>query len=289
MTHPSVTENASWGKVVDSVRLIPAEYLRRAEPESVVQVILRCELVEIDRLVGAGLPFKDHRSGVRYSDAKDLYNLGMYSNASKTQPELAFRLLFRFASRLVDALLCTKSWDFRVRLEYTDCAGDASWRLEGPDVVRFGGSVASLTAPEPGSRSAEYAATVTTTSARTPVVSPVLRGLTRECMAVGYRWPMIPVPMQADYKLVHSLGMTSCIAASLFLTERFRAAGVHGRGEARLVHRSARRRPRSAACVRGGRGRRRLTRDHRHRQGPAGRTAVAGYRGVPGIVLRVNL
>ena len=31
--------------------------------------------------------------------------------------------------------------------------------------------------------------------------------------------------MQADYRLVHELGATSCIAASLLLAERFRAAG----------------------------------------------------------------
>jgi hypothetical protein len=31
--------------------------------------------------------------------------------------------------------------------------------------------------------------------------------------------------MQADHELVHGLGATSCIAASLFLAERFRADG----------------------------------------------------------------
>ncbi|CAM3923675.1 hypothetical protein NORO109296_13670 [Nocardiopsis rhodophaea] len=186
--------------------------------------MLGCEPVDIDRLVDAGLPFDD-RSGVRHFDANDLYNLGMYSNKSTTQPELAFRMLFRFAGRPVDDLLREKSWDFRVQLECVDCAEVAPWRIAEPDVVRFGGRVADVAAPEASSGSAEYSATVTTTGARTPLVSPVLRRLVRDYLDAGYRWQMIPVPMQADYELVHSLGATSCIAASLYLAERFRAAG----------------------------------------------------------------
>jgi hypothetical protein len=210
--------------VANSIEFIPAEYSSKVQPESVAQEMLCCGSAEIDRLVDAGLPFES-RSGVRHFDANDLYNLGMYSNSSRTQPELAFRLLFRFASRPVDDLLRSRSWDFRVRLECVDCAGVAPWRLEEPDVVRFGGRVAGMTAPTASSGSAEYAATVITTGARTPVVSPVLRRLTREYMDTGYRWQMIPVSMQADYELVHALGATSCIAASLLLAERFRAAG----------------------------------------------------------------
>ncbi|WP_251095853.1 hypothetical protein [Streptomyces sp. Caat 7-52] len=188
------------------------------------QEMLRCGPAEIDRLVAAGLPFEE-RSGVRHFDPNDLYNLGMYSNTAKTQPELTFRMLFRFASRPVDDLLRTKTWDFQVRLECTDCAGEAPWRLEEPDIVRYGGSVADVTEPAPGTGSATYTATITTTGALTPVLSPVLRRLTGEYLSAGYRWQMIPVPMQADYGLVHELGATSCIAASLLLAERFRNAG----------------------------------------------------------------
>ncbi|MDX3240514.1 hypothetical protein [Streptomyces sp. ME18-1-4] len=224
MSDPPVVMDTPWEKVADSIEFIPAEYSGKTEPESVAQEMLRCGPAEIDRLVAAGLPFEE-RSGVRHFDVNDLYNLGMYSNTSKTQPELAFRMLFRFAGRPVDDLLRTKTWDFQVRLECPDCAGEAPWRLEEPDILRFGGSVADVTAPAPGSGSAQYTATVTTTGARTPVISPVLRRLTGEYLAAGYRWQMIPVPMQADYGLVHELGATSCIAASLLLAERFRDAG----------------------------------------------------------------
>jgi hypothetical protein len=134
-------------------------------------------------------------------------------------------MLFRFAGRPVDDLLRAKTWDFQVTLECPDCAGEAPWRLEAPDIDRFGGRLAEVTEPDPGEGSAAYTATVTTTGARTPVISPVLRELTQEYLAAGYRWQMIPVPMQADYGLVHELGATSCIAASLLLTERFRDAG----------------------------------------------------------------
>ncbi|MEU3914313.1 hypothetical protein [Streptomyces sp. NPDC029721] len=168
---------------------------------------------------------------MRCFDTNDLYNLGMYSNKGTTQPELAFRMLFRFAGRPVDDLLREKTWEFRVRMECADCAGDAPWRLEEPDVVRYGGRLADVTRPAPGSGSAQYAATVTTTGALTPLVSPALRQLVHDYMDAGYRWQMLPVPMQADHRQVHALGATSCIAASLFLAERFRAAGF--RAEAR--------------------------------------------------------
>jgi hypothetical protein len=222
--HQAAVTQVSWGEVANSIEFIPAQYSSRVQPESVAREMLGCEAADVDRLVEAGLPFEE-RAGVRCFDVNDLYNLGMYSNKSTTQPELAFRMLFRFAGRPVDDLLRTKSWDFRVRMECVDCAGVAPWRLEEPDAVRFGGRVENVTAPTATAGSAEYTATVTTTGARTPLMSPVLRQLVHDYLDAGYRWQMIPVPMQADYRLVHSLGATSCIAASLFLAERFRAAG----------------------------------------------------------------
>ncbi|WP_203855104.1 hypothetical protein [Streptomyces rubradiris] len=219
-----MTETAPWGEVADSIEFVPAEYSSKTQSETAAQEILRCDPVDIDTLVGAGLPF-EYRSGVRYFDLNDLYNLGMYSGRSNTQPELAFRMLFRFASRPVERLLSEQTWDFRVLLECPECDGSAPWRFEAPDIDRFGGRLADVTEPRPSARTAEYTATVTTTGARSPLVAPALRQLTQDYLEAGYRWQMIPPAMQADYELVHRLGATSCIAASLFLAERFRAAG----------------------------------------------------------------
>ncbi|MFE5597706.1 hypothetical protein ACFQ8O_00670 [Streptomyces coelicoflavus] len=224
MPDQDVTAETPWERVADSIEFIPAEYSTRTQSESVAQEMLRCDTAEIDRLVAAGLPYDD-RPGGRHFDVSDLYNLGMYSGRTNTQPELAFRMLFRFAGRPVDDLLREKSWDFRVRLDCAECDGVAPWRFEAPDVEPFGGRVVGGAAPQPSSGAAEYAATVTATGARTPLVSAELRRLTREYLDAGYRWQMIPVAMQTDYELVHKLGATSCIAASLFLAERFRAAG----------------------------------------------------------------
>ncbi|MBB5936390.1 hypothetical protein [Streptomyces zagrosensis] len=210
--------------MADSIEFVPAEYSSRTQPESTAWEILRCDPRGIDTLVAAGLPF-EYRSGMRHFDVNDLYNLGMYSGRSNTQPELAFRMLFRFAGRSVDDLLHEKRWDFRVQLECVGCEGVAPWRFEAPDVVRFGGRVAGVVAPRASEGTAGYEATVTTAGARTPLVSAELRRLTRDYLEAGYRWQMIPVAMQADYQLVHALGVTSCIAASLSLAERFRAAG----------------------------------------------------------------
>lgn len=221
----NVAAGTPWEKVADSIEFIPDAYARRNQPQSVAEEMLRCEPSEIDRLVAAGLPFEQDGSGERHFDANDLYNLGMYSQKSNTQPELTFRMLFRFAGRPVDDLLRPKAWDFRVRLECEGCEGEAPWHFEAPDVLRFGGTVEGGAAPAAGARTAEYAATITTTGARTPLVSTELRRLTHDYLGAGYRWQMIPVAMQADYRLVHDLGATSCIAASLLLAERFRAAG----------------------------------------------------------------
>lgn len=224
MPNRAVVPPIPWGEVASSIQFIPAEYSRTDQPESVAREMLRCASVDIDRLVDAGLPF-DRREGVRHFDVNDLYTLGMYSNSTRTQPELAFRMLFRFAGRPVDDLLRDKAWEFRVQLECPECDEVAPWHFEAPDVVRFGGRLEGGAAPEPSAGSAEYAATVTTTGARTPLVSTELRRLTHEYLDAGYRWQMIPVAMQADYELVHGLGATSCIAASLLLAERFRTAG----------------------------------------------------------------
>ncbi|MEV8528869.1 MULTISPECIES: hypothetical protein [unclassified Streptomyces] len=210
--------------MANSIEFIPAEYSDKTQSESTAQEMLRCDPADIDRLIDAGLPFES-RSGVRYFDVSDLYNLGMYSGRTNTQPELAFRMLFRFAGRPVDDLLRDKKWDFRVQLDCVECGGEAPWRFAAPDAARFGGNVVVEEVPRASAGSTAYAATVTTVGARTPLVSSQLRQLTRDYLDSGYRWQMIPVAMQADYELVHALGATSCIAASLLLAERFRAAG----------------------------------------------------------------
>ncbi|MGW8380596.1 hypothetical protein [Streptomyces sp. ODS28] len=221
---PQQAVDTPWEKVAYSIEFIPAAYASRTRTESTARDVLGCTAADIDRLVEAGLPFEE-RSGVRHFDMNDLYNLGMYSGKSTTQPELAFRMLFRFAGRPLDSLLCEKTWDFRVTLECGECDGEAPWNFAAPDAARFGGRLEEVSEPVAGRSSAEYSALVTTTGARTPIVSPVLRGLVRDYLDAGYRWQMVPVEMQADHTLVHSLGATSCIAASLFLAERFREAG----------------------------------------------------------------
>jgi hypothetical protein len=220
----AVISDTPWEEVASSIEFIPAQYSIKSESETTARGMLHCGPDEIDRLIDAGLPFES-RAGERHFDVNDLYNLGMYSGKSNTQPELTFRMLFRFAERPVEDLLSAKTWAFKVRLECEACEGTAPWRFEVPTVERFGGKVVGGAQPQPGEDSAEYAATVTTTGARTPLLSTELRRMTREYLEAGYRWQMIPVPMQADYALVHELGATSCIAASLLLAERFRAAG----------------------------------------------------------------
>jgi hypothetical protein len=222
--HQTEVVHTPWAEVAKSIEFVPDEYSHRTHPEFTAQEMLACSPEDIDRLVDAGLPCERRPEG-RFFDANDLYNLGMYSGKSRTQPELAFRMLFRFAGRPVDGLLQPKSWNFRVALECPECPEAAPWHFEGPDVSRFGGDVAGVTVPEPSQGSAEYAATVTVTGARTPLESAELRKTVSDYLDAGYRWQMVPVAMQFDYELVHSLGSTSCIAASLFLAERFRAAG----------------------------------------------------------------
>ncbi|MFI5793625.1 hypothetical protein [Streptomyces sp. NPDC051677] len=65
-------------------------------------------------------------------------------------------------------------------MDCVECDGVAPWRFEAPAIDRFGGRVVGGAAPEASSGSAEYAATLTTLGARTPLVSSELRRLTRE-------------------------------------------------------------------------------------------------------------
>ncbi|MBP5934306.1 hypothetical protein F3K39_42900 [Streptomyces sp. LBUM 1479] len=107
MPHQAAVSQVSWEKVADSIEFIPDQYSDRTQPESVAREMLGCDAADIDTLVEGGLPFED-RAGVRCFDANDLYNLGMYSGRSTTQPELAFRMLFRFAGR-PSTISCARS------------------------------------------------------------------------------------------------------------------------------------------------------------------------------------
>lgn len=224
MLRQAVTPQTPWETVANSIEFVPDKYSHKNQSESTAQEMLRCEPADIDRLIDAGLPF-EIRQGMRHFDVNDLYNLGMYSGRGNTQPELAFRMLFRFASRPVEDLLHVKKWDFKVTMDCVECQGKAPWRFAAPDPARFGGRIQGGAALEAGERSAHYEATITTLGVRTPLRSAQLRRLTTNYLHSGYRWQMIPVAMQADYELVHALGATSCIAASLLLAEEFRSAG----------------------------------------------------------------
>lgn len=223
MLRQAVTPDTPWETVAKSIEFVPETYSRKTHSASVAQEMLRCAPEDIDRLTDAGLPF-EIRSGERHFDMNDLYNLGMYSGRGNTQPELAFRMLFRFTGRPVDDLLRERTWQFAVTLECA-CRQEAPWHLAAPDPARYGGRLTGGRAPAPSAGEARYEAVVTTVGARTPLRSTELRRLTRDYLDAGYRWQMIPVEMQADHELVHALGSTSCIAASLLLAERFRAAG----------------------------------------------------------------
>ncbi len=218
------TLDVVWAEVAESIEFIPEPYSAKLQPETTAYEMLRCDARAVDELVAAGLPYAE-RDGVRYFDPNDLYNLGMYSKTGKTQPELAFRMLFRFSTKPVEPLLEDKSWRFTVAFECPDCTGAAPWQFAGPTVEKFGGALAGVSGPDNSANTAEYSAIVTTTGAYTPLVAPALRELTQQYLQTGYRWQMIPVPMQADYDLVHRLGATSCIAASLSLAAQFTAAG----------------------------------------------------------------
>lgn len=213
-----------WAAVAGRISFVPAEFSRPSVNRQTAREMLRCTDNDLIALVDAGLP-TDAADDRQLFDPNDLYNLGMYSATGRTQPELAFTMLFRFTKNDLDQLRATRRWHFTLRLECVDCQGPGEWTVREPAGEVFGGGKCDVVRPARSSRTATYSAVVTTSGTDTPLLSSELRKVVLDYRAENLRWQMLPHALQRDPSAVHALGATDCIAASLYLAERFRAEG----------------------------------------------------------------
>lgn len=216
---------SNWPDAISKTVFVPDPYRSPSIGRRVAAEMLRTSADELDLLVELGLPASGEPGGQLF-DPNDLYNLGMYSGTGRTQPELAFKMLFRFTTGKLADLFTQRRWKFVLELVCPDCTGAAPWEVHEPTTAAFNGTCDEVSAPlNSSSGTGEYSASVTTAGAHTPLLSPRLREICNDYLNADYRWHMLPEMMQFDYAAVHELGVTNCIAASLLLARRFHEAG----------------------------------------------------------------
>lgn len=219
-------EKIDWAEVASKVVFVPPEFAQPSLDAHHAMDMLRCDKPALNVLISAGLPAAKVDDDL-YFDPNDIYNLGTYSGLGTTQPELAFKLLFRYMSAEVTTLTSSRVWSLRLQASCRDCIGTnnaAAWTVAEPATPRFGGSV-TQTAFTSTSDTVEYSAVVTNGGVRTPVVSQTIRHRAMELLESGLRWQMLPPAMQGAFEDVHARGVTNCISMSLALAKSLTAAG----------------------------------------------------------------
>lgn len=216
-------EDETWATIASEIVFVPVEFAQPSLNTQQAMEMLRCSRQALSGMVSAGLPAVELGGDWQF-DANDIYNLGTYSGTGTTQPELAFKMLFRFMSAEISTLTSARAWSFRLHAECRDCADTATWAVAEPTTSRFGGSITE-TALVPQSGTVTYSAVVHNGGVRTPVVAQRIRSCTKDLIESGLRWQMLPSAMQGEFENVHARGVTNCISMSLALAQQLTSAG----------------------------------------------------------------
>lgn len=223
---PPRRSDVNWTQVAERVTFVPHQHASLTIDSNQAMDMLRCTYDDLGALITAGLPHATTPDAVLF-DPCDLYNLGTYSNAGNTQPELAFKMLFRFMTAAPASLTTRREWSFHSTATCQGCTdrdSDHEWSIAAPATERFGGSSADVELTT-NHASASLKAVVTNGGRTTPIVSDTVRRITAEFLDSGLRWQMLPAPMQIEFEAVHRLGVTNCISASLALAHSIQSVG----------------------------------------------------------------
>lgn len=232
-----VTER--WLAALDALFTVPGEYrndeIERAEALSV----LRCGEAVLEELVRAGLPCSGEPGAERF-DRFDLMNLSYGAGLGTSLPERAIRFALRWMAAGPDTLFEQRAWDFRIAVtcgEVGGCGEGATWAMARPCPEIYGGRVDQWhTDPSGvhaghdrftanGTPSMAVSAVLTTAGDPGELRSPLLREIVSAYTGPGYRWVRLPEQVQQDPAPLLAKGLAPCIAVSLDLAERCRAAG----------------------------------------------------------------
>lgn len=209
--------------------------------------MLRCGDAAFAELLAAGLPGDDGPDGPLF-DRNDLTNLALDARTGRSRPEIALRYAFRWMREDPRSWEEPAGWAFAIEMAAPPEAagsaegggGEESWshtrflpELTGGLIETWQSTNGVRITPEDfefdGPGPVAFSGRMRTVGRLQELVSSTLREITADFLGRGYRWIRLPVACQRDYASMQAGGATSCIAASTYLAQAFRAAGYEAR------------------------------------------------------------
>ena len=238
---------AGWDRALEALVPTPPGCHERLLSPAEARAVLGCRPDVVEHLVASGLPVPELVDGEPRLDLHDVINVGLYSGAGTSMPELAQRALLRYAAG--DPATWTAPVRWSIAVEHHCAAAPepgtahaGAWELAEPDPVRWGGEVEAWEVREgmrlppaaggPAAASPEHAS-VTGRVRLTGRAQRVLAGavaepfheLVRGIGGGAPRFQWLPAALRADPDAAARLGVVDCGAGSLLLARELGRRG----------------------------------------------------------------
>ncbi|MBO2466220.1 hypothetical protein [Actinomadura violacea] len=231
---------------LEGLYVIPPGHHRPDTGRAEAARMLACDDRTVTALARHGLPSTGEPGRERF-DARDLFNLALYSGTGRTPVERDVASLLRWTRSSCEDLIAPRVSRFELGVACGDpdgCHPDAHNALARPRTGAYGGAVRHVRAhPGRGGRRVGAAPDAAATTARSsgpamaisavlrtvgdcPVLrAPALRAIVREFMGAEPRYLRLPADLRDDPDLVPR-GFAGCGAASRYIERLCREEGV---------------------------------------------------------------
>lgn len=169
-------------------------------------------------------------------DFTDVVNAALQSGTGRTLPELARRLVMRFAAGDAETWFAPLEWTFAVQWAASDETFTVAVPdLEAPGVVAVDDPAAEVPAPvtPTGYQPDPYQVRVRLAGERFAVTDRRVRAAFDEVLwafeSGTVRYQAVSEALRGDYQRAWAMGAADCVVAGQVLTDRVRAAGVEAR------------------------------------------------------------
>ena len=238
--HPASDQvRAGWLQSLRTLYVLPEEFRTDDTDWTTALRMLGCGEQLLRELMAAGLRHTPGPDGPLF-DWHDLHNLALYSGSGSSQPERGMRFALRWMGAAPETWTEPVSWRFEAELSCPHPhSGTYDWSLAEPIPALYGGEsqVVTTDAVEvrdgyltaSGIEAFHHTAELRTAGISDRIRSPELREILLSYSSPDYRWLRLPHALQVKTDLVLSQHGVTCVASSLDLAARCRAAGYPAR------------------------------------------------------------
>jgi hypothetical protein len=230
-----------WLRSLDVLLRIPAELRNEQVGRAVALEMLRCGEPILDELIASGLLHGGER-GAELFDRFDLVNLSLYSGSGTSVPEETMKFALRWMHEHPSSLFRPRAWDYHVELSCDrpgGCpTGERDWLIARPQPEVYAGWTESLTVEPVCGDGIDLRSdgdpllakgVLVTNGEHREIRSARIREIVSEYPSADYRWARMPEQLQWQPEAVLSQGYAPCIAVTLDLAAKCRAAGFPAR------------------------------------------------------------